>query len=122
MSRDDRATSGHGLSRCDLLKTTAGAAVALHAAAEIPAACGMPGTTSGELPYEMARPQNPVTLPLNGDPIPTDTPIEQGAELQTPRLVGLHIEVHAPPVRRGASGGRHHLHGRLDVHPLDEAS
>jgi hypothetical protein len=50
MSRDDRATSGHGLSRCDLLETTAGAAVALPAAAEILAACEKPGTTSGELP------------------------------------------------------------------------
>jgi hypothetical protein len=35
MSRDDRATSGHGLSRCDLLKTTAGAAVALVAGSPV---------------------------------------------------------------------------------------
>jgi len=59
MSRDDRATSGHGLSRCDPLMTTAGAAVALPAATGILASCEKPGTTSGELPFEMARPENP---------------------------------------------------------------
>ena len=74
----------HGLSRRDFLKRTAGAAVAIPAAAEILAACTKPGTTSstGSLPYQIARPENPVTLPMNGDPIPSDTPIEQGAELQ----------------------------------------
>ena len=30
----------------------------------------------------MARPGDPVTLPLNGESIPTDTPIEAGATLQ----------------------------------------
>jgi spermidine/putrescine transport system substrate-binding protein len=74
----------HELSRRDFLKRTAGAAVAIPAAAEILAACTKPGTTSstGSLPYQIARPENPVTLPMNGDPIPSDTPIEQGAELQ----------------------------------------
>ena len=74
----------HDLSRRDFLKRTAGAAVAIPAAAEILAACTKPGTTSstGSLPYQIARPENPVTLPMNGDPIPSDTPIEQGAELQ----------------------------------------
>ena len=81
MSRDVR--TAHGMNRRDFLKTSAGAAVALPAAAEILAACTKPGSTSsGELPYEIARPGNPVTLPMNGEPIPTDTPIEQGAELQ----------------------------------------
>ena len=81
MSRDVR--TAHGLSRRDFLKRSAGAAVALPAAAEILAACTKPGSTSaGGLPYEIARPENPVTLPMNGDPIPSDTPIEQGAELQ----------------------------------------
>jgi hypothetical protein len=42
---------------------------------------------------EIARPEDPVTLPLNGDPIPTDTPIEQGAELQTPRMVQPEVAV-----------------------------
>ena len=74
----------HELSRRDFLKRTAGAAVAIPAAAEILAACTKPGTTSstGSLPYQIARPDKPVTLPMNGDPIPSDTPIEQGAELQ----------------------------------------
>jgi spermidine/putrescine transport system substrate-binding protein len=74
----------HELSRRDFLKRTAGAAVAIPAAAEILAACTKPGTTSstGSLPYQIARPENPVTLPMNGEPIPSDTPIEQGAELQ----------------------------------------
>jgi spermidine/putrescine transport system substrate-binding protein len=74
----------HELSRRDFLKRTAGAAVAIPAAAEILAACTKPGTTSstGSLPYQIARPEKPVTLPMNGDPIPSDTPIEQGAELQ----------------------------------------
>ena len=74
----------HDLSRRDFLKRTAGAAVAIPAAAEILAACTKPGTTSstGSLPYQIARPEKPVTLPMNGDPIPSDTPIEQGAELQ----------------------------------------
>ena len=83
MARDAREAPAHGLSRRDFLKTSAGAAVALPAAAEILAACTKPGTTSsGDLPYKLARPENPVTLPMNGDPIPSDTPIEQGAELQ----------------------------------------
>jgi spermidine/putrescine transport system substrate-binding protein len=74
----------HDLSRRDFLKRTAGAAVAIPAAAEILAACTKPGTTSstGGLPYQIARPENPVTLPMNGDPIPSDSPVEQGAELQ----------------------------------------
>ena len=79
-----RSRAAHDLSRRDFLKRTAGAAVAIPAAAEILAACTKPGTTSstGSLPYQIARPENPVTLPMNGDPIPSDTPIEQGAELQ----------------------------------------
>jgi spermidine/putrescine transport system substrate-binding protein len=72
------------LSRREFLRNAAGAAVALPTAAEILAACTKPGTTSStdSLPYKIARPENPVTLPMNGDPIPSDTPIEQGAELQ----------------------------------------
>jgi spermidine/putrescine transport system substrate-binding protein len=84
MTRDPRQAHGHDLSRRDFLRKTAGTAVAIPAAAEILAACTKPGTTSstGSLPYQIARPENPVTLPMNGDPIPSDTPIEQGAELQ----------------------------------------
>ena len=86
MTRDryPRQAHGHDLSRRDFLKRTAGAAVAIPAAAEILAACTKPGTTSstGSLPYQIARPEKPVTLPMNGDPIPSDTQIEQGADLQ----------------------------------------
>ena len=83
MSRDVREGGGRGLSRREFLKTSAGAAVAIPAAAEILAACTKPGTSSSDaLPYKLARPENPVTLPMNGDPIPSDTPIEQGADLQ----------------------------------------
>ena len=78
MTRDPRQAHGHDLSRRDFLKRTAGAAVAIPAAAEILAACTKPGTTSstGGLPYQIARPDNPVTLPMNGDPISSDTPID----------------------------------------------
>ena len=84
MIRDPRHAHPQGLSRRDFLKRTAGAAVAIPAAAEILAACTKPGTTSstGSLPYQIARPEKPVTLPMNGDPIPSDTQIEQGADLQ----------------------------------------
>ena len=69
MSRDVREGGGRGLSRREFLKTSAGAAVAIPAAAEILAACTKPGTTSSDaLPYKLARPENPVTLPMNGDP------------------------------------------------------
>jgi spermidine/putrescine transport system substrate-binding protein len=49
------------------------------------AACGNPRTgTDGATPRErvLARADSPVTLPMNGEPIPTDTPIEQGATLR----------------------------------------
>jgi spermidine/putrescine transport system substrate-binding protein len=78
-----RARSAGGLSRRDFLRRSAGAAVALPSAAAILAACEKPGSTSSDsLPYQLARPERPVTLPLNGEPIATDTPIEQGADLQ----------------------------------------
>ena len=70
------------LSRRDFLRGSLGAAVAIPSASAILAACEKPGSTSGGLPYEIARPDAPVTLPLNGDPIPIDTPVEVGAELQ----------------------------------------
>ncbi len=76
-------------SRRLVLGRAAGGAVAVPSLAAILAACSKPGTdtsgggggsTTGPIP--IATPENPVELPLNGDPIPTDTPIETGATLQ----------------------------------------
>jgi spermidine/putrescine transport system substrate-binding protein len=75
------------MSRRDFLRTSAGSALLLPSAAAILAACSKPGqgpaetgpggaTPSGE--RVLARPDNPVTLPIFRDPIPTDMPIEEG--------------------------------------------
>ena len=72
------------LSRRDFLRRSLGVAVALPSAAAILAACSKPGTTSssgaatGNGARVLARPDDPVTLPMTQDPIPTDTPIEGG--------------------------------------------
>ena len=74
------------LNRRDFLRKSFGAAVALPSAAAILAACSKPGTTSsgggggttGNGARVLARPDDPVTLPMTQDPIPTDTPIEGG--------------------------------------------
>ncbi|HET8525386.1 MAG TPA: spermidine/putrescine ABC transporter substrate-binding protein [Actinomycetota bacterium] len=59
--------------------------MALPSAAAILAACSKPGTTSsgggatsGNGARVLARPDNPVTLPMTQEPIPIDTPIEGG--------------------------------------------
>jgi len=83
--------SGHprerrtGLSRREFLRRSIGAAAVLPSASAILAACSKPGTDAGGNGGEtgsnervLARPDNPVTLPMKGDPIPTDTPIESG--------------------------------------------
>ena len=79
----------HPMNRRDFLLRAGGAAIAMPSMAAILAACAKPGTTSGgdgsgsaagEIP--IANPNNPVTLPMTRDPIPTDTPIEAGATLQ----------------------------------------
>ncbi|MGZ8626091.1 MAG: extracellular solute-binding protein [Actinomycetota bacterium] len=78
-----------GLSRRDFLRNSIGAAALLPSAAAILAACSKPGTTSGTGTTGggpggtggarvLARPDNPVTLPMTRDPIATDTPIEGG--------------------------------------------
>jgi spermidine/putrescine transport system substrate-binding protein len=78
-----------GLSRRDFLRNSIGAAALLPSAAAILAACSKPGTTSGAGTTGggtggtggarvLARPDNPVTLPMTRDPIATDTPIEGG--------------------------------------------
>jgi spermidine/putrescine transport system substrate-binding protein len=82
------------LSRRDFLRSSIGAAALLPSASAILAACSKPGTTSGGNgggggdggttgggERVLARPENPVTLPMTRDPIPTDTPIE-GATLR----------------------------------------
>jgi spermidine/putrescine transport system substrate-binding protein len=78
------------MDRRDFLRRAGGAAIAVPSLAAILAACAKPGTTSGggsesgsaagEIP--IASPDNPVTLPMTREPIPTDTPIETGATLQ----------------------------------------
>jgi spermidine/putrescine transport system substrate-binding protein len=83
--------SGHpmerrNLSRRQFLHRAGGAAIAVPSLAAVLAACSKPGTTGGgdssNAPIDVARPGDPVTLPMKGEPIPTDTPIEAGATLQ----------------------------------------
>jgi spermidine/putrescine transport system substrate-binding protein len=76
------------MSRRDFLRRSAGAAVTLPSLSAILAACGRPGETGGGDGGSgatgatgeriLARPDNPVTLPMNGEPIPADTPLESG--------------------------------------------
>ncbi|HET9311574.1 MAG TPA: spermidine/putrescine ABC transporter substrate-binding protein [Actinomycetota bacterium] len=70
-------------SRRQFLGRAAGSAVAVPSLAAILAACSKPGEGSGgdgspasDIP--IATLDDPVTLPLNADPIPADTPIESG--------------------------------------------
>ena len=68
--------------RRDFLRRGAGTAVALPSMAAILAACTKPGSEPAqEVNLLVPRPDSPVTLPMRGDPIPDDTPIEDGAEL-----------------------------------------
>ena len=84
MSRDPRQRRT-GLSRREFLRRSIGAAAVLPSASAILAACSKPGSDTGGGGGEtgstervLARPDNPVTLPMDGEPIPTDTPIESG--------------------------------------------
>jgi len=71
------------LSRREFLVRAGGTAAAVPTMSAILDACSKPGaSTSGSAAFELATPDHPVTLPLNGEPIATDTPIEQGATLQ----------------------------------------
>ena len=73
----------NGLSRRDFLLRAAGTAAALPTLSAVLDACTKPGTSpSQSTGLGIARPDHPVTLPMNGEPIATDTPIEQGAMLQ----------------------------------------
>ncbi len=68
-----------GMSRRSFLKTSLGSAALLPSASAILAACAKPGSTpGGSRDRVLARPDQPVTLPLFRDPIPTDTPMETG--------------------------------------------
>ena len=68
-----------GMSRRSFLKTSLGSAALLPSASAILAACAKPGSTpGGSRERVLARPDQPVTLPLFRDPIPTDTPMETG--------------------------------------------
>ena len=74
-------------SRRQFLTRAAGGAVAIPSLAAILAACAKPGTTggngnSGTGPIPIASPENPVELPLNGEPIAASTAIEAGATLK----------------------------------------
>jgi spermidine/putrescine transport system substrate-binding protein len=74
------------ISRREFLRASMGAAVLLPSASAILAACSKPGTTGGSTggaggttgggERVLARPDNPATLPMTRDPIPTDTAIE----------------------------------------------
>jgi spermidine/putrescine transport system substrate-binding protein len=64
------------MNRRDFLKTSVGAAALLPSASAVLAACAKPGSSGGDPNRVLARPNQPVTLPMNGEPIPTDTPIE----------------------------------------------
>jgi len=78
------------LSRRQFLRASAGAALAVPTLSSILAACTKPGTegTGGTGAnggaYPLARPDNPVTLPLHDDipAIADNLPIEKGATLQ----------------------------------------
>jgi spermidine/putrescine transport system substrate-binding protein len=69
-----------GISRRDFLRRSATAAVGAPSLAAILAACSKPGQEAAN--FQIARPDNPVTLPMTQQPIPTDTPIEKDAEIQ----------------------------------------
>jgi len=64
------------IDRRSFMRRAGGTALALPTASAILAACTKPGETGNATgssgPVDVARPGDPVTLPLNGEPIPTD--------------------------------------------------
>jgi spermidine/putrescine transport system substrate-binding protein len=69
------------MSRRQFLARAGGAALALPSLSAILAACSKPGGTSsasGSATPQLARPENPVTLPMNGDAIAAGTALEKG--------------------------------------------
>lgn len=69
------------MSRRSFLARVAGASIALPSAGAILAACDNPASTSAAAARPLARPDSPVTLPLEAEPIDASTPIEAGATL-----------------------------------------
>jgi spermidine/putrescine transport system substrate-binding protein len=72
------------MSRRQFLTRAGGAALAIPSLSAILAACTKPGSSqsaSGSPTRPIASPQNPVTLPLNGQPIDASKPVETGATL-----------------------------------------
>jgi len=71
--------------RREFLRRSTGAALALPTAAAVLAACSRsvtPAPSAGPAqPYELARKDNPVTLPLVGEPIDSGQPVEKGSTL-----------------------------------------
>lgn len=89
-----------GISRRDFLRRSAGSAVAIPSLAAILAACDRPGEDAGvDVDVLTPRPDSPVTLPMETDPIADDTPIEEGAELL---LFNWDAYIWKPIVRRFA--------------------
>jgi spermidine/putrescine transport system substrate-binding protein len=80
------ARTGRPLSRRDFLRASAGAGIALPSLAAIMAACTNPRDKgpegSGAAQIGKAAPDNPVTLPIVGEPIADNLPSEEGATLQ----------------------------------------
>jgi spermidine/putrescine transport system substrate-binding protein len=73
------------LSRRDFMRRAGAGALAVPSLGAILAACTKPGTETsgaGTTGRVLARPDNPVELPMNGDPISASTPVEEGATLQ----------------------------------------
>ena len=75
-----------GWTRREFLTRAAGSAIAVPSLAAVLAACDAPNSTPGgntapdEIP--LARVDSPVELPITGEAIATDTPIEEAATLQ----------------------------------------
>jgi spermidine/putrescine transport system substrate-binding protein len=83
----ERPMQRRNLSRRQFMQRAGASAIAVPSLAAVLAACSKPGETGGGSgsttgPIKVARPGDPVTLPLNGEPIPASTPIEEGATLQ----------------------------------------
>ena len=74
------------LSRRTFLRRAGETAIAVPSLAAILAACSKPGSQpaggSDATVRKLARPDDPVTLPIMGEPIDPSTPIETGATLQ----------------------------------------
>jgi spermidine/putrescine transport system substrate-binding protein len=84
--RHPRERSNGELSRRDFLRRSAGAAVGLPSLAAIMAACSNPTTQQGNggngTSIPIPRPDNPVTQPMNGEPIASGLQPEKGATLK----------------------------------------